>query len=54
VRVFAIFEDLLGRPVWTDSTTHTERLEVLHALAASGPLQSKGSESEYPRCSGST
>ena len=30
------YEDLLGRPVWTDSTTHTERLEVLQALAAAG------------------
>ena len=30
------YEDLLGRPVWTDSTTHAERLEVLKALAASG------------------
>ena len=30
------YEDLLGRPVWTDSTTHAERLEVLRALAASG------------------
>ena len=30
------YEDLLCRPVWTDSTTHTERLEVLKALAAAG------------------
>jgi putative PIN family toxin of toxin-antitoxin system len=30
------YEDLLGRPVWTDSTTHGERLEVLQALAAVG------------------
>ena len=30
------YEELLGRPVWTDSTTHAERLEILNALAASG------------------
>jgi len=30
------YEDLLGRPVWTDSATPTERLEVLKALAAAG------------------
>ncbi len=30
------YEDLLGRDVWTDSTTHAERLEVLRALAATG------------------
>ncbi len=30
------YEDLLGRPVWTDSTSHTERLEVLRALVAKG------------------
>jgi putative PIN family toxin of toxin-antitoxin system len=30
------YEDLLGRPVWTDSTSHAERLEVLRALAAKG------------------
>ena len=30
------YEDLLGRPVWTDNTTHAERLEVMKALAASG------------------
>ena len=30
------YEDLLGRPAWTDSTTYAERLEVLNALAASG------------------
>jgi putative PIN family toxin of toxin-antitoxin system len=30
------YEDLLGRPVWTDSTTHVERLEVMKALAMSG------------------
>jgi len=30
------YEDLLGRPVWTGATTHTERLEVLKALAAVG------------------
>lgn len=30
------YEDLLGRPVWTDNTTHAERLAVLQALAASG------------------
>ena len=30
------YEDLLGRPVWTDSSTHEERLEVLKALAAVG------------------
>lgn len=30
------YEDLLGRAVWTDSTTHEERLEVLKALAAAG------------------
>lgn len=30
------YEDLLGRPVWTDNTDHAERLEVLQALAAAG------------------
>jgi putative PIN family toxin of toxin-antitoxin system len=30
------YEDLLHRPVWTDATTHAERLEVLNALAAAG------------------
>ena len=30
------YEDLLGRSVWTDNTTHAERLTVLKALAASG------------------
>jgi putative PIN family toxin of toxin-antitoxin system len=30
------YEDLLGRPVWTESTTPAERLEVLKALAAVG------------------
>jgi putative PIN family toxin of toxin-antitoxin system len=30
------YEDLLGRSVWTDNTTHTERLEVLQALASTG------------------
>lgn len=30
------YQDLLGRPVWTDSTTHVERLEILKALAAVG------------------
>ncbi|MDR2893294.1 MAG: PIN domain-containing protein [Deltaproteobacteria bacterium] len=30
------YEDLLGRSVWTDSTTHTERVEVLKSLAAVG------------------
>jgi putative PIN family toxin of toxin-antitoxin system len=30
------YEDLLGRPVWTDATTHAERLEVFKALAAAG------------------
>ncbi len=30
------YEDLLGRSVWTDNTTHAERLEVLKALAAKG------------------
>ncbi|MCL1939916.1 MAG: putative toxin-antitoxin system toxin component, PIN family [Desulfovibrionaceae bacterium] len=30
------YEDLLSRPVWTDNTTHAERLEVLKALAAAG------------------
>ena len=30
------YEGLLGRDVWTENTTHTERLEVLKALAAVG------------------
>ena len=30
------YEDLLGRPVWTEDTTPEERLAVLQALAASG------------------
>lgn len=30
------YEALLGRPVWTDATTHAERLAVLGALAATG------------------
>ena len=30
------YEDLLNRPVWTDNTTHAERLEVMKALAAAG------------------
>jgi predicted nucleic acid-binding protein len=30
------YEDLLGRPVWTESTTPTERRAVLKALAAKG------------------
>jgi predicted nucleic acid-binding protein len=30
------YEDLLGRPVWGDSTTETERLQVLAALARQG------------------
>ena len=30
------YEELLNRPVWTDNTTHAERLNVLQALAASG------------------
>ena len=34
--LWLVYEDLLGRRVWTDNTTHAERLEVLHALAASG------------------
>jgi len=28
------YEDLMGRAVWTDSTTHQERLQVLAALAS--------------------
>ena len=30
------YEDLLGRPVWTDQTTAGERRQVLAALAAAG------------------
>ncbi|MDR1826868.1 MAG: PIN domain-containing protein [Methylobacteriaceae bacterium] len=30
------YEDLLSRPVWTDRTTHAERVELLKALAAVG------------------
>jgi predicted nucleic acid-binding protein len=30
------YEDLLGRPVWTDATTPDERLQVLAALAQVG------------------
>lgn len=30
------YEDLLGRPVWTDATTSQERLQVLSALANVG------------------
>ena len=30
------YEDLLGRDVWTDETTHEERLTVLNALASTG------------------
>lgn len=30
------YEDLLGRPVWGDGTTETERLQVLAALARQG------------------
>ena len=30
------YEDLLGRPVWTDATTSEERLQVLAALAKVG------------------
>ncbi|KQP14039.1 putative toxin-antitoxin system toxin component, PIN family [Pseudorhodoferax sp. Leaf267] len=30
------YEDLLGRPVWTDETTPHERRAILAALAASG------------------
>ncbi|MDR1854374.1 MAG: putative toxin-antitoxin system toxin component, PIN family [Azoarcus sp.] len=30
------YEDLLGRPVWTESTTPKERQTVLRALAAKG------------------
>lgn len=30
------YEDLLGRPVWTDATTPEERLQVLAALARVG------------------
>lgn len=30
------YEDLLGRPVWTDSTSPEERLAVLMALARTG------------------
>lgn len=30
------YEDLLGRPVWSDATTHQERLQVLAALARVG------------------
>jgi putative PIN family toxin of toxin-antitoxin system len=30
------YEDLLGRPVWTDETSAADRVEVLRALAAAG------------------
>jgi putative PIN family toxin of toxin-antitoxin system len=30
------YEDLLGRDVWTDETTHEERRTVLNALASTG------------------
>ena len=30
------YEDLLGRPVWTDATTSQERLQVMAALAKVG------------------
>ena len=30
------YEDLLGRPVWTDPTTVDERLQILGALARAG------------------
>jgi predicted nucleic acid-binding protein len=30
------YEDLLGRPVWTDETTDAERRQVVASLAASG------------------
>ncbi|TFL13312.1 PIN domain-containing protein [Pusillimonas caeni] len=30
------YEDLLGRPVWTDATTARERREILAALAQAG------------------
>lgn len=30
------YQNLLGRPVWGDTTTHAERVEVLAALARSG------------------
>jgi putative PIN family toxin of toxin-antitoxin system len=30
------YEDLLGRPIWTDTTTPAERRQVMTALAASG------------------
>lgn len=30
------YEDLLGRPVWTDASTNEERLQVLAALAKVG------------------
>lgn len=30
------YEDLLGRPVWSDATTRQERLQVLAALARVG------------------
>ena len=30
------YEDLLGRPVWTDNTSHEERVTVLKALASAG------------------
>ena len=30
------YEDLLGRPVWTDLTTAEERLQILAALARAG------------------
>ncbi len=30
------YEDLLGRSVWTENTTHAERLTMLQALATAG------------------
>jgi putative PIN family toxin of toxin-antitoxin system len=30
------YEDLLGRPIWSDATSHNERLAVAKALAAAG------------------
>jgi putative PIN family toxin of toxin-antitoxin system len=30
------YEDLLGRPVWTDETSQAERQDILAALAAAG------------------
>jgi putative PIN family toxin of toxin-antitoxin system len=30
------YEDVLGRPIWGNTTTHEERLAILNALAACG------------------